>query len=195
MTDETREKFLQILNHVESLNTVTDDDIEKVQKEFDDSFEAAGKSLDKKSDFVKKAQKQFNKNFVIEISFGIVSAFFIIFSIFKLCLHGFDQNIVLFFGIGTILFLLSKFPHIKNEKLEKELEDYKQEASALVDQEMIVGMKAILYTKVKSKCTFENAYTDVYTVLQELFKEDPELRKKFTKKAKKLGIDFTKYLK
>lgn len=195
MTDETREKFLQILNHVENLNSVTDDDMEKVQKEFDDSFKAAGKSLDKKSDFVKKAQKQFNKNFVIEISFGIVSAFFIIFSIFKLCLHGFDKNIVLFFGVGVILFLLSKFPHIKNEKLEKELEDYKQETSALVDQEMIVGMKAILYTKVKSKCTFENAYTDVYTVLQELFKEDPELRKKFTKKAKKLGIDFNKYLK
>lgn len=195
MTDETREKFLQILNHVESLNTVTDDDMKKVQKEFDDSFEAAGKSLDKKSDFVKKVQKQFNKNFVIEIFFDIISAFFIVFSIFKLCLYGFDQNIVLFFGIGVILFLLSKFPHIKNEKLEKELEKYQQETSALVDQEMIVGMKAILYTKVKSKCTFENVYTDVYTVLQELFKEDPELRKKFTKKTKKLGIDFNKYLK
>lgn len=195
MTDETREKFLQILNHVESLNTVTDDDIEKVQKEFDASFEAAGKSLDKKSDFVKKVQKQFNRNFIIEIFFNIVSAFFIIFSIIKLCFHGSDQNTILFFGTGVILFLLSKFPHIKNEKLEKELEDYKQEASALVDQEMIVGMKAILYTKVKSKCTFENAYTDVYTVLQELFKEDPELRKKFTKKTKKLGIDFNKYLK
>ena len=195
MTDETREKFLQILNHVESLNTVTDDDMEKVQKEFDASFEAAGKSLDKKSDFVKKVQKQFNRNFIIEIFFSIVSAFFIVFSIFKLCLHGFDQNIVLFFGVGVILFLLSKFPHIKNEKLEKELEKYQQETSALVDQEMIIGMKAILYTKVKSKCTFENAYTDVYTVLQELFKEDPELRKKFTKKTKKLGIDFNKYLK
>lgn len=195
MTEETKEKFLQILNHVESLNTVTDDDMKKVQKEFDESFQKAGESLDKKSDFVKNVQKQFNRNFIIEIFFNIVSAFFIVFSIFKLCLHGFDQNIVLFFGVGVILFLLSKFPHIKNEKLEKELEDYKQKTSALVDQEMIVGMKAILYTKIKSKCTFENAYTDVYNILQELFKEEPELRKKFTKKAKKLGIDFNRYLK
>ena len=61
MTDETREKFLQILNHVENLNSVTDDDMEKVQKEFDESFQKAGKSLDKKRDFVKKVQKQFNK--------------------------------------------------------------------------------------------------------------------------------------
>lgn len=76
MTDKTREKFLQILNHVESLNTVTDDDMEKVQKEFDDSFQKAGESLNKKSDFVKKVQKQFNKNFIIEIFFWYHFCFF-----------------------------------------------------------------------------------------------------------------------
>lgn len=195
MTETTREKFIQVLNHSAGLTTVTDEDVAQVQKEFDSAFEEAGKALDKKDEFVKSAQRKFNRNFVLEIFFNLISAFFIVFFIIKLCFNGFNQNIGLFFCAGVILFLISKFPHIKNEKLEKELEDYQQKTSELVDQEMVIGMKAIVYSKVKSKCTFESAYTDVYTVLQEMFKEDPEFRKKFTKKTKKLGIDFNKYLK